>query len=117
MQPDSDAQSFVQVDVVVPPWAEGYELDVNDGKHLTGFFEAYFIILIRFALSVEQWIDEFSEDKLRRVRRELESGDVIDAVFTVSRIVGVDSSRKPKDSSNPIQLKLRLHSRSAFIRP
>lgn len=35
MQPDSDAQSFVQGDVVVPPWAEGYELDVNDGKHLT----------------------------------------------------------------------------------
>ncbi|KAL5513687.1 BPH1 [Sanghuangporus vaninii] len=70
IQPDSDAQSFVQVDLVVPPWAEGYELDAND----------------------EQWIDEFSEDKLRRVRHELENGDVIDAVFTVSRIVGVDSS-------------------------
>ncbi|KAL5530973.1 hypothetical protein ACEPAG_3849 [Sanghuangporus baumii] len=70
IQPDSDAQSFVQVDLIVPPWAEGYELDAND----------------------EQWIDEFSEDKLRRVRHELDSGDVIDAVFTVSRIVGVDSS-------------------------
>ena len=34
------------------------------------------------------------EDKHRRVRHELEPGDVIDAVKTVARISGVDSSRK-----------------------
>lgn len=33
------------------------------------------------------------DDKLRRVRHELEPGDVIEAVATVARIDGVDSSR------------------------
>lgn len=33
------------------------------------------------------------DDKHRRVRHELEAGDVIDAVKTVARIAGVDSSR------------------------
>jgi hypothetical protein len=35
-----------------------------------------------------------TEDKLRRVRHQLEPGDVIQAVKTVTRIVGVDSSRE-----------------------
>ncbi|EJC99617.1 beach-domain-containing protein [Fomitiporia mediterranea MF3/22] len=70
-EPESDAQSFIQVELVVPPWAEGYEFQPHGG---------------------DEWIDEFSDDKLRRVRHELESGDVIDAVCTVTRIVGVDSS-------------------------
>ena len=35
------------------------------------------------------------DDKLRRVRHELEPGDVIEAVSTVARITGVDSSREP----------------------
>lgn len=39
-------------------------------------------------------LDEYSEDNLRRIRRDLHSGDVIEAVCTVTRIVGVDSSRK-----------------------
>lgn len=34
------------------------------------------------------------DDKLRHIRHELESGDVIDAVATVARVVGVDSSRE-----------------------
>jgi len=34
------------------------------------------------------------EDKHRRVRHELEPGDVIEAVTTVARIDGVDSSRQ-----------------------
>ena len=38
-------------------------------------------------------MDELPDDKLRRVLRELEE-DVIEAVCTVTRIVGVDSSRK-----------------------
>ena len=33
------------------------------------------------------------DDKLRRVRHELEPGDIIEAVATVARIDGVDSSR------------------------
>ena len=34
------------------------------------------------------------DDKHRRVRHELEPGDVIEAVSTIARIIGVDSSRE-----------------------
>lgn len=37
--------------------------------------------------------DEMAEDKHRRVRHELEPGDVIEAVSTICRISGVDSYR------------------------
>lgn len=40
-----------------------------------------------------QLAEEISDDKHRRVRHELEPGDVIEAVGTVARIAGVDSSR------------------------
>lgn len=40
-----------------------------------------------------QWAEDVKEDKHRRVRHELEPGDVIEAVQTATRIVGVDSSR------------------------
>lgn len=36
------------------------------------------------------------DDKLRRIRHELEPCDVIEAVKTVTRIVGVDSSRSSR---------------------
>ncbi len=38
--------------------------------------------------------EDVVEDKHRRVRHELEPGDVIEAVVTVARITGVDSSRE-----------------------
>jgi hypothetical protein len=41
-----------------------------------------------------QLIEDIPEDKHRRVRHELEAGDVIEAVHTVARVVGVDSSRE-----------------------
>jgi len=34
------------------------------------------------------------EDKLRRVRHELEPGDIIEAVSTVARVDGVDAYRE-----------------------
>ena len=37
--------------------------------------------------------DEITEDKHRRVRHELEPGDVIEAVSTICRVSGVDSYR------------------------
>lgn len=55
---------------------------------LGGFSHIFFI-----SLPIDQWADEVAEDKHRRVRHELEPGDVIEAVITVARIVGVDSSR------------------------
>lgn len=70
-EPDGDAQSFIQVELVVPPWAEGYEFQSTEG---------------------EDWIDDIADDKQRRVRRELMSGDTIEAFCNVTRIVGVDSS-------------------------
>ncbi|KAF8584664.1 beach-domain-containing protein [Ramaria rubella] len=71
-EPDLDAQSVVQADL--PPWAEAYELSatgVEEGQELA---------------------EEVGEDKHRRVRHELEPGDVIEAVKTATRIIGVDSS-------------------------
>lgn len=50
-------------------------------------------------LHADQLGEEIVDDKHRRVRHELEPGDVIDAVKTVARISGVDSSRKWLSSS------------------
>ncbi|KAF7329558.1 hypothetical protein MKEN_00218700 [Mycena kentingensis (nom. inval.)] len=69
--PETDAQSINQVEA--PPWAESYEISSTD-------------------MDDRQLAEEITDDKLRRVRHELEPGDVIEAVTTVARIAGVDSS-------------------------
>ncbi|KAF7293071.1 hypothetical protein MIND_01206500 [Mycena indigotica] len=69
--PEADSQSINQVEV--PPWAESYEISATD-------------------MDDRQLAEEITDDKLRRVRHELEPGDVIEAVTTVARIAGVDSS-------------------------
>lgn len=75
----------------VPPWAEGYDPTATgvDGK------------LNRTASkssaerqAERQLQEDIVEDKHRRVRHELEPGDVIESANTVARISGVDSSRK-----------------------
>ena len=48
---------------------------------------------VKSLLDNQQLAEEIVDDKLRRVRHELEPGDVIEAVATVARIDGVDSSR------------------------
>ncbi|KAH9965265.1 beach-domain-containing protein [Russula dissimulans] len=70
--PQPDDQYSIRVDM--PPWAESYEIsstDVDDNRHLA---------------------EAIADDKHRRVRHELEPGDVIEAVSTIARITGVDSS-------------------------
>ncbi|KAF9531325.1 hypothetical protein CPB83DRAFT_848844 [Crepidotus variabilis] len=70
--PDTETNSVTQIDV--PPWAEAYEItstEMEDQQHLA---------------------DDIVDDKLRRVRHELEPGDVIEAVATAARVDGVDSS-------------------------
>ncbi|OJT13456.1 Beige protein -like protein [Trametes pubescens] len=67
---DVDTRSIMQIEV--PPWSESYELSSTDGDDQLG--------------------EEIVDDKHRRVRHELEPGDVIEAVKTVARISGVDSS-------------------------
>ncbi|KAI0360774.1 beach-domain-containing protein [Trametes cingulata] len=67
---DVDTRSITQIEV--PPWSESYELSSTDVDDQLG--------------------EEIVDDKHRRVRHELEPGDVIDAVKTVARISGVDSS-------------------------
>ncbi|KAK2463985.1 hypothetical protein APHAL10511_004036 [Amanita phalloides] len=57
----------------VPPWAESYEITATD-------------------IEERQLSEDIVEDKHRRVRHELEPGDVIEAVQTVARVAGVDSS-------------------------
>ncbi|KAJ7700350.1 beach-domain-containing protein [Mycena rosella] len=69
--PEADSQSIVQVEV--PPWAESYEISATD-------------------MDDRQLAEDITDDKHRRVRHELEPGDVIEAVTTVARIDGVDSS-------------------------
>ncbi|KAJ7052675.1 beach-domain-containing protein [Mycena amicta] len=69
--PEADSQSINQVEV--PPWAESYEISATD-------------------MDDRQLVEDITDDKLRRVRHELEPGDVIEAVTTVARIAGVDSS-------------------------
>ena len=88
VEPESDAQSFVHIEMVVPPWAEGNELQAEGQFH--SLVRQYSLT----RLPGEQSLDDFSDDKLRRVRHELQDGDIIEAVCTVTRIVGVDSSRK-----------------------
>ncbi|KAH7092832.1 beach-domain-containing protein [Auriculariales sp. MPI-PUGE-AT-0066] len=71
---NNDAETASPVAIEVPPWAESYEFSSTDVEE------------------DQQWGDDMTEDKLRRVRHQLEPGDVIQAVKTVTRIVGVDSS-------------------------
>ncbi|KAF8184760.1 hypothetical protein BJ912DRAFT_973913 [Pholiota molesta] len=70
--PESDTASTMQVEV--PPWAESYEISATEMDDR------------------QQLAEDIVDDKLRRVRHELEPGDVIEAVATVARIDGVDSS-------------------------
>ncbi|OSD07923.1 beach-domain-containing protein [Trametes coccinea BRFM310] len=67
---DVDTRSITQIEV--PPWSESYELSSTDVDDQLG--------------------EEIVDDKHRRVRHQLEPGDVIEAVKTVARIYGVDSS-------------------------
>ncbi|KAF8635320.1 hypothetical protein AX17_003946 [Amanita inopinata Kibby_2008] len=69
--PEVESKSTDQVEV--PPWAESYEISTTE-------------------IEERQLSEEIVEDKLRRVRHELEPSDVIEAVQTVARIAGVDSS-------------------------
>ncbi|GLB40924.1 putative WD40 repeats [Lyophyllum shimeji] len=69
--PDADTTSLHQAEV--PPWAETYEISATE-------------------IEDRQLAEEISDDKHRRVRHELEPSDVIEAVGTVARIAGVDSS-------------------------
>ncbi|EGO20076.1 hypothetical protein SERLADRAFT_374121 [Serpula lacrymans var. lacrymans S7.9] len=69
---DSDIASFHQIEP--SSWSESQEIsstETNDERQLA---------------------EDVSEDKHRRVRHELEPGDVIEAVSTVARVAGVDSS-------------------------
>lgn len=42
----------------------------------------------------EALAEDIREDNYRRVRHDLEPGDIIEAVKTATRIIGIDSSRK-----------------------
>ncbi|KAJ3720550.1 hypothetical protein C8R42DRAFT_671005 [Lentinula raphanica] len=71
VDPEAEAGGSGTVDV--PPWAESYEVSSTD-------------------MDDRQLAEEIAEDKHRRVRHELEPGDVIECVGTVARVAGVDSS-------------------------
>ena len=89
--PEADSQSVFQVEI--PPWAEAevYEISSTD---MEGSSMAIPCEVESNLVSIDrQLTEEIAEDKHRRVRHQLEPGDVIEAVATVARIAGVDSSR------------------------
>jgi hypothetical protein len=65
-------------------------------------------------LDNRQLAEDVTDDKHRRVRHELEPGDVIEAVSTIARITGVDSSRK--STTEPAMSTLSWISRSFNLR-
>ena len=69
--PELDSQSVMQPEV--PPWSETYDISADSED--------------------KQLDDEVREDKHRRIRHDLEPGDIIEAVNSVARISGVDSYR------------------------
>jgi hypothetical protein len=88
-QPDNQPSPRAEV----PPWAESYEIsstDVDGNANVppTSKFDPNLFSDNR------QLAEDVVDDKHRRVRHELEPGDVIEAVSTVARITGVDSSRE-----------------------
>jgi hypothetical protein len=101
LEPDSDTQSIVQAEV--PPWAEAYEISTTEAQG-DFRFSIRDAVSSRAALDEQQLAEDITEDKHRRVRHELEPGDVIEAVSTVARIAGVDSSRRSRSHLFPAQL-------------
>lgn len=88
--PELDAQSVMQSEVM-PPWADSYDISADSEGELQSFLQ-------RFSSSKPPGIDrqlddEVREDKHRRIRHDLEPGDIIEAVNSVARISGVDSFR------------------------
>ncbi|CCA74831.1 related to WD repeat and FYVE domain-containing protein 3 [Serendipita indica DSM 11827] len=69
---EDEAQETVQVEV--PPWEESYEFAATEVEE------------------EQQWDEDMKDDKHRRVRHELEPGDVIQDVRNVTRVTGVDAS-------------------------
>jgi len=89
--PQPDDQPSLRAEV--PPWAESYEIsstdvDGNANVPVTSKIDA------KLFPDNRQLAEDVVDDKHRRVRHELEPGDVIEAVSTVARITGVDSSRE-----------------------
>ncbi len=81
--------------------AQRYMLRFRLGPSLTKFRLRMLKVSWRVPVCIEdscvcvdrQLAEDIKEDKHRRVRHELEAGDVIEAIGTVARISGVDSSR------------------------
>jgi len=79
----------------VPPWAEAYEVSTvtdSEGVYLFYIDDGSTPFLIRLS-DDRQLIEDVADDKHRRIRHQLEPKDVIEAVNTVARVTGVDSSR------------------------
>jgi hypothetical protein len=78
--------------VEVPPWAESYEISATE---IDGWLHISLPSWKHIQCRIDkQLAEDIAEDKHRRVRHELEPGDVIEAVGTVARIAGVDSFRR-----------------------
>jgi hypothetical protein len=82
----------------VPPWAESYEISSTDVDGNANAPASSKIDPKSFPDN-RQLAEDVVDDKHRSVRHELEPGDVIEAVSTIARITGVDSSRESTTES------------------
>lgn len=89
-EPVSDAQSVIQT--ATPPWAESYEISsTHEGESIR--YHGVHTRANKVCVTDRVLDEEVLDDKHRRVRHELEAGDVINAAETVARISGIDSFR------------------------
>lgn len=76
----------------------------------------FFATTIRCLPGQDHLADDDPEDKHRRVRHQLEACDVIEAVTTVARVIGVDSSGKGVILDNlVVNLSVRISTAGLLI--
>ena len=73
--------------------SKAFDFSITDSRQNTLYAQQESMLIIGL-LDQSGWDDDLEEDRLRKIRHELEPGDVIEVVRNVSRVVGVDSSRE-----------------------
>lgn len=90
--------------------SKAFDFSITDSRQNT-FCVQHESMLIIGSLDQSGWDNDLEEDRLRKIRHELEPGDVIELVRNVSRVIGVDSSREWEAKS----YTLYLHSSASSV--
>ena len=111
-EPEDDIQSSGPLQL--PPWAESYEISSTE---IDGVSQWSFTMFGTEFCPDPHLHEDIQEDKLRRIRPGLEPGDVIDAVYTIARISGIDSLREYSRPLRSDPHAKHLYSWTAGVRP